>query len=40
MNVTDTLLNENQALPENVNNRSLFKAVIEYVVATKRFSKQ
>ena len=37
--VTDTLLNGNQALSENVN-RSLFKAVIEYIVATKRFGRQ
>ena len=39
MNVTDTLLNGNQALSENIN-RSLFKAVMEYTVATKRFSRQ
>ena len=39
MNVTDTLLNESQALSENVN-KSLFKAVIEYIVATKGFRKQ
>ena len=39
MNVTDTLLNGNQALSENVN-MSLFKAVMEYIVATKRFSRQ
>ena len=39
MNVTDTLLSGNQALSENVN-RSLFKAVMEYIVATKCFSRQ
>ena len=38
-NVTDTLLSGNQALSENVN-RSLFKVVTEYIVATKRFSRQ
>ena len=39
MNVTDTLLSGNQALSENAN-RSLFKAVMEYIVATKHFSRQ
>ena len=39
MNITDTLLNGDQALSENAN-RSLFKAVTEYIVATKRFCRQ
>ena len=39
MNITDTLLNGNQALSKNVD-RSLFKAVTEYIVATKRFNRQ
>ena len=39
MNITDTLLNGNRALSENANS-SLFKAVTEYIVATKRFRRQ